>query len=150
MMRLNTHVQVCLANSPETWCQRCNPVVACRRFVISPASAVPERKILECATHPFLVKMHYAFQTSESLYIVMGFANGGMPAGVWWLLSLVQNFFSGLQLLLPAIHMYTGELFSHLKKEKRFSEDRARFYAAEIALGLEYLHDGGVVYRCVH
>lgn len=75
-----------------------------------------ERKILECATHPFLVKMHYAFQTPESLYIVMNFANG-------------------------------GELFSHLKKEKRFSEERARFYAAEICLGLEYLHAGGVVYR---
>ncbi len=41
-----------------------------------------------------------------------------------------------------------GELFSHLKKEKRFSEERARFYAAEICLGLEYLHEGGVVYRC--
>jgi len=75
-----------------------------------------ERKILECASHPFLVKMHYAFQTPESLYIVMNFANG-------------------------------GELFSHLKKEKRFTEERARFYAAEICLGLEYLHQGGVVYR---
>lgn len=46
----------------------------CRRPRPSP---LPERKILECASHPFLVKMHYAFQTPESLYIVMNFANGG-------------------------------------------------------------------------
>jgi serine/threonine protein kinase len=42
-----------------------------------------------------------------------------------------------------------GELFHHLKKETRFTEDRARFYAAEIVLALEYLHSQGVVYRDV-
>eukprot|EP01061_Rhynchopus_euleeides_P010769 TRINITY_DN2034_c0_g2_i2.p1 TRINITY_DN2034_c0_g2~~TRINITY_DN2034_c0_g2_i2.p1 ORF type:complete len:398 (+),score=109.62 TRINITY_DN2034_c0_g2_i2:370-1563(+) len=75
-----------------------------------------ERAVLGQADHPFLVKMRYAFQTQEKLYLVMNFANG-------------------------------GELFSHLKKEKRFSEERARFYAAEIALGLQYLHDQGIIYR---
>ena len=29
-----------------------------------------------------------------------------------------------------------GELFHHLKKDTRFSEERARFYAAEIILAL--------------
>eukprot|EP01063_Lacrimia_lanifica_P033664 TRINITY_DN6052_c0_g1_i1.p1 TRINITY_DN6052_c0_g1~~TRINITY_DN6052_c0_g1_i1.p1 ORF type:complete len:408 (+),score=114.31 TRINITY_DN6052_c0_g1_i1:39-1262(+) len=75
-----------------------------------------ERAVLGQADHPFLVKMKYAFQTSDKLYLVMSFANG-------------------------------GELFSHLKKEKRFNETRARYYAAEIALGLQYLHDQGIVYR---
>jgi serine/threonine protein kinase len=42
-----------------------------------------------------------------------------------------------------------GELFHHLKKETRFTEDRAKFYAAEIVLALEYLHGQGVVYRDV-
>jgi len=41
----------------------------------------------------------------------------------------------------------SGELFFHLQKEKKFSEDRVRFYAAEIACGLEYLHNAGVIYR---
>ncbi|KAJ2675079.1 Serine/threonine-protein kinase Sgk2 [Coemansia spiralis] len=40
-----------------------------------------------------------------------------------------------------------GELFFHLQRERRFGENRARFYAAEIACALEYLHGMGVVYR---
>jgi serine/threonine protein kinase len=42
-----------------------------------------------------------------------------------------------------------GELFHHLKKDVRFTEDRARFYMAELVLALEYLHLQGVVYRDV-
>eukprot|EP01136_Pigoraptor_vietnamica_P011344 Opistho-1_new@50113 len=40
-----------------------------------------------------------------------------------------------------------GELFFHLSRERIFSEDRARFYAAEILLALKYLHEHGIVYR---
>jgi serine/threonine protein kinase len=41
-----------------------------------------------------------------------------------------------------------GEMFFHLQREQRFSELRARFYAAEIVSALEYLHvDVDVVYR---
>ncbi|KAK2075312.1 hypothetical protein P8C59_009447 [Phyllachora maydis] len=42
-----------------------------------------------------------------------------------------------------------GELFSYLRKFRRFDEPATRFYAAEIVLVLEYLHEqqGGVAYR---
>ena len=42
-----------------------------------------------------------------------------------------------------------GELFTYLRKFRRFDEDMARFYAAEIVLILEYLHEqqGGIAYR---
>ncbi|KAM6911366.1 RAC-beta serine/threonine-protein kinase-like isoform 2-T3 [Lycodopsis pacificus] len=40
-----------------------------------------------------------------------------------------------------------GELFFHLSRERVFTEDRARFYGAEIVSALEYLHSRDVVYR---
>ncbi|KAK8825224.1 RPS6 protein kinase [Blastocystis sp. ATCC 50177/Nand II] len=40
-----------------------------------------------------------------------------------------------------------GELFYHLGKARKFSEERSRFYAAEITLALEHLHKMGIVYR---
>ena len=40
-----------------------------------------------------------------------------------------------------------GDLKSHLSKEKRFVEKKARFYAAEIILALEDLHKFDIIYR---
>ncbi|CAI5702578.1 unnamed protein product [Peronospora effusa] len=40
-----------------------------------------------------------------------------------------------------------GELFFHLGKVQRFPEHRARFYAAEITLAIEYVHNLDVIYR---
>eukprot|EP00792_Barthelona_sp_PAP020_P005442 TRINITY_DN2651_c0_g1_i1.p1 TRINITY_DN2651_c0_g1~~TRINITY_DN2651_c0_g1_i1.p1 ORF type:complete len:385 (+),score=93.46 TRINITY_DN2651_c0_g1_i1:341-1495(+) len=75
-----------------------------------------ERNILREIIHPFIVKMHYAFQTPQKLYIVMEYING-------------------------------GELFYHLKREHRFSNQRSKLYAAQIVLALEHLHSLDIVYR---
>lgn len=40
-----------------------------------------------------------------------------------------------------------GELFTHLSKEKRFSEEKAKFYALQIMLSLGYLHMNDIIYR---
>jgi serine/threonine protein kinase len=40
-----------------------------------------------------------------------------------------------------------GELFKHLSESKRFPEERARFYAAQVALALGYLHKARILYR---
>jgi serum/glucocorticoid-regulated kinase 2 len=50
-------------------------------------------------------------------------------------LYMVFDFFNG------------GELYHYLSEGGRFTEDRARFYAAEIVSALGYLHARGVVYR---
>lgn len=43
-----------------------------------------------------------------------------------------------------------GELFKHLTLEGRFSEERSRFYAAELLLALEHLHAFNVGPSCIH
>ena len=40
-----------------------------------------------------------------------------------------------------------GELFSHLRRAGRFSNDMTRFYAAEILLAIEHLHRHDIIYR---
>ncbi|KNC52113.1 akt protein [Thecamonas trahens ATCC 50062] len=40
-----------------------------------------------------------------------------------------------------------GELFYHMQRSGKFSEERAKFYAAEIVCALGYLHRKGIVYR---
>jgi RAC serine/threonine-protein kinase len=40
-----------------------------------------------------------------------------------------------------------GELFFHLSKEKFFSEERTKFYGAEIISAIGYLHQLGIIYR---
>lgn len=50
-------------------------------------------------------------------------------------LYLVMDYYSG------------GSLYIHLRKCKRFTEARARFYAAELLLALAHLHQMKVMYR---
>eukprot|EP00743_Colponemidia_sp_Colp-15_P001355 GILK01001485.1.p1 GENE.GILK01001485.1~~GILK01001485.1.p1 ORF type:complete len:358 (+),score=61.05 GILK01001485.1:21-1094(+) len=40
-----------------------------------------------------------------------------------------------------------GELFFHLSRAGRFTEERTKFYAAEITLAIEHLHKLNIVYR---
>jgi serine/threonine protein kinase len=75
-----------------------------------------EREILERTTHPFIVKLHYAFQNSEKLFILTEYMQG-------------------------------GELYYHLRRQRVFNENKARFYACEIVLAIEYLHKQRIIYR---
>jgi len=75
-----------------------------------------ESQILRSVQHPFIVGLHYAFQSPERLYLVMEYVNG-------------------------------GELYFHVANFGRFTEERVRFYGAEIVLAVDYLHSKEVVYR---
>ena len=77
-----------------------------------------ERELLKSADHPFVTTMYHSFQSKKALYLVMEYCSG-------------------------------GDLFELQRKqpENRFDEATARFYAAEILIGLEYLHVIGFMYR---
>jgi protein-serine/threonine kinase len=64
-----------------------------------------------------------------------------------FIVGLKFSFQTPTDLYLVTDYMSGGELFWHLQKEGRFSEDRAKFYIAELILSLEHLHDNGIVYR---
>uniref|UniRef100_A0A1A9W6K8 Protein kinase domain-containing protein n=1 Tax=Glossina brevipalpis TaxID=37001 RepID=A0A1A9W6K8_9MUSC len=53
--------------------------------------------------------------------------------------------FDCLYLGLPFIN--GGELFTYHRKVRKFNEKQARFYAAQVFLGLEYLHNVHLLYR---
>lgn len=64
-----------------------------------------------------------------------------------FIVGLKFSFQTPTDLYLVTDYMSGGELFWHLQKEGRFSEDRAKFYIAELVLALEHLHDNDIVYR---
>lgn len=78
-----------------------------------------ERNIMKESKNPFIVRLVSSFQDDYFIYFVMEFMEG-------------------------------GSLFSHLRNSRRsnMSEDIVRFYASEVILALEYLHEKmNVIYR---
>ncbi|XP_061480597.1 RAC-gamma serine/threonine-protein kinase isoform X2 [Rhineura floridana] len=64
-----------------------------------------------------------------------------------FLTSLKYSFQTKDRLCFVMEYVNGGELFFHLSRERVFSEDRTRFYGAEIVSALDYLHSGKIVYR---
>ncbi|TMS23617.1 RAC-gamma serine/threonine-protein kinase [Larimichthys crocea] len=64
-----------------------------------------------------------------------------------FLTSLKYSFQTKDRLCFVMEYVNGGELFFHLSRERVFSEDRTRFYGAEIVSALDYLHSAKIVYR---
>ncbi|KAF3921151.1 hypothetical protein ABW21_db0201636 [Orbilia brochopaga] len=64
-----------------------------------------------------------------------------------FIVGLKFSFQTPTDLFLVTDYMSGGELFWHLQQEGRFSEERAKFYIAELILALEHLHRHDIVYR---
>ncbi|EDW97362.2 RAC serine/threonine-protein kinase [Drosophila yakuba] len=64
-----------------------------------------------------------------------------------FLISLKYSFQTNDRLCFVMQYVNGGELFWHLSHERIFTEDRTRFYGAEIICALGYLHSQGIIYR---
>jgi len=77
-----------------------------------------EKVVFAACNHPFIMAMHYSFQTELYCILVLHLVTAGN----------LQDAIDDSQL-------------------GRLPEDRARFYTAEIAMALFHLHDMGLMYR---
>lgn len=70
-------------------------------------------------------------------------------AGHPFITHLITSFSDRDSLYMVLDYVPGGELFSYLRRHRRFPVEWAQFYAAEIVLVLEYLHEqqGGIAYR---
>ena len=64
-----------------------------------------------------------------------------------FLVGLEYAFQTNQKLYFVMQFMQGGELFQHLRRQKKFSESQAKFYAASIVLGLAHLHNKNYIYR---
>lgn len=64
-----------------------------------------------------------------------------------FLVGLKFSFQSPEKIYLVLDYINGGELFFHLQNEGKFSEERSRFYAAQLLSALESLHEINVIYR---
>ncbi|CAD8078778.1 unnamed protein product [Paramecium sonneborni] len=71
-----------------------------------------EKNVLEYSNNPFVIKLQYSFQIEQKLYLVMELVNGGE------LLRVITK-----------------------QPQKHFSFNQTQFCAAQVVLGLEYIHE---------
>lgn len=87
------------------------------------------------AGHPFITTLITTFADRECLYMLVC-AITRSKISIYKTDNLQLDFCPG------------GEVFTYLRRARRFNESTSRFYGAEIVLILEYLHEvEGIAYR---
>ncbi|GAA5801567.1 hypothetical protein HPULCUR_007015 [Helicostylum pulchrum] len=64
-----------------------------------------------------------------------------------FLVNMWGTFQDNVNLYMVMDYVPGGELFSVLRRSKRFPDHVAKFYAAEVILAIEYMHSKNVIYR---
>ncbi|TBU65995.1 cAMP dependent protein kinase [Dichomitus squalens] len=64
-----------------------------------------------------------------------------------FIVDLYATFQDSLNVYMLMSYVPGGELFTHLRRAKRFTADVTRFYLATIVLALKYLHSFNIIYR---
>lgn len=129
-MLLGTFARVCLVQPAQTTSQ-------------PPEHAEPKFHALKILRKTEVIKLKQIDHVRHERAILAEVA--GHP----FITTLQASFSDRESLYMLLDYVPGGELFSYLRKFRRFDEPTARFYAAEIVLVLEFLHEeqGGVAYR---
>lgn len=102
------------------------------------AHTITESRVLQTTNHPFLIVGFILNQLFLSLLLNILFFH---------LQSLKYSFQTNDRLCFVMQYVNGGELFFHLSRKRVFSEERTRFYGAEIISALGYLHSQSIIYR---
>ena len=106
-----------------------------------------EKRIMASVEHPFVVRFGGCFQGScrnrARCHVVQFILTDDRVYVVARDRCLADEKFVHLVLE----YAPGGEFFTHLQKAGRLENDAARFYAAQVILIVEYLHQQGIVYR---
>ena len=111
-----------------------------------------ERRILENIRHPFIVSLRYAFQTSQKLYMVFDYFNGGE---LFHYLSTQGRFkperarFYGAEITLAIEHLHSLNIvYRDLKPENLLLDSEGHIKVADFGLSKENVTDNDVKSFC--
>ena len=113
--------KVCLARKKSDDTLHAIKAVPKDRLVASGPKAVghikDEARILQMVDHPFLVTLHFAFLDATTVYLVTNYVGG------------------------------PGTVYDLVGRRGVLKEELGVFYAAQVSIVLEYLHDLDILYR---
>ncbi|KAJ3111128.1 hypothetical protein HDU96_005976 [Phlyctochytrium bullatum] len=64
-----------------------------------------------------------------------------------FVVELLATFQDPRHLYLVMEYVSGGDMFTHLRKNRRFSETVAKYYTVELVLAMEHIHSKGIIYR---
>lgn len=66
-----------------------------------------------------------------------------------FMVNLHSSFDTDTRIFFVMEYISGGDLMTHLQMDGNFSHDRARFYACEVLLGLQFMHENHIIYRYI-
>eukprot|EP00056_Hartaetosiga_gracilis_P021422 m.24053 g.24053 ORF g.24053 m.24053 type:complete len:750 (-) comp9068_c0_seq1:105-2354(-) len=111
-----------------------------------------ERDILASIRHPFIVHMHYAFQTAGKLYLIMDFLRGGdlftrLSTEVMFTENDVRLYLAELCLALEHVHGL-GIIYRDLKPENILLDEEGHIKLTDFGLCKEATEEGKTYSFC--
>uniref|UniRef100_A0A674JKE0 Ribosomal protein S6 kinase n=1 Tax=Terrapene triunguis TaxID=2587831 RepID=A0A674JKE0_9SAUR len=113
----------------------------CKRNIRDRVRTKMERDILVEVNHPFIVKLHYAFQTEGKLYLILDFLRGGdlftrLSKEVMFTEEDVKFYLAELALALDHLHSL-GIIYRDLKPENILLDEEGHIKLTDFGLSKE-------------